>query len=55
MPYRCAIREARVGIDSAMPDKVLKMPPCDRGSQRHSSRAQPYMKLAPSTKSVSVD
>jgi len=30
MPYRCAIREARVGIDSAMPDKVLKMPPCDR-------------------------
>ena len=29
MSYRCAIREVRVGIDSAMPDKVLKMPPCD--------------------------
>jgi hypothetical protein len=29
MSYRCAIREARVGIDTAVPDKVLKMPPCD--------------------------
>ena len=29
MSYRCAIREVRVGIDSAVPDKVLKMPPCD--------------------------
>jgi hypothetical protein len=29
MSYRCAIREVRVGIDSTVPDKVLKMPPCD--------------------------
>src|SRR5207302_3145997 len=29
MSYRCAIREVRIGIDSAVPDKVLKMPPCD--------------------------
>ena len=29
MSYRCAIREVRVGIDCAVPDKVLKMPPCD--------------------------
>jgi len=29
MSYRCAIREVRVGIDSAVPDRVLKMPPCD--------------------------
>ena len=27
--YRCAIREVRIGIDTAVPDKVLKMPPCD--------------------------
>src|ERR1700674_5306965 len=27
--YRCAIREVRVGIDTAVPDRVLKMPPCD--------------------------
>ena len=39
MSYRCAIREVRVGIDTAVPDKVLKMPPCDiQGSQRHSAR-----------------
>ncbi len=39
MSYRCAIREVRVGIDSAVPDKVLKMPPCDpEGSQRHPAR-----------------
>mgnify|MGYP001569985581 CR=1 FL=1 len=30
MSYRCAIREVRVGIDSAVPDKVLKMPPTMR-------------------------
>ncbi len=29
MSYRCAIREVRVGIDSTVPDKVLKMPACD--------------------------
>jgi hypothetical protein len=32
-PHRAAgvraIREVRVGIDGAVPDKVLKMPPCD--------------------------
>jgi hypothetical protein len=27
--YRCAICEVRVGIDTAVPDKVLKTPPCD--------------------------
>ena len=40
MSYRCAIREARVGIDSAVPDKVLKMPPCDpRDPSVHSARS----------------
>jgi hypothetical protein len=34
MSYRCAIREVRVGIDSAVPDKVLKMPPPKRHSPR---------------------
>ena len=43
MSYRCAIREVRIGIDSAVPDKVLKMPPCDlQGSQRDpGQRARP--------------
>ena len=56
MSYRCAIREVRVGIDSAVPDKVLKMPPCDpRDPSAIPHDSQPYLKLAPSTKSVSVE
>ncbi len=56
MSYRCAIREVRVGIDTAVPDKVLKMPPCDpRDPSVIPHDAQPYLKLAPATKSVSVE
>jgi Caspase domain len=56
MSYRCAIREVRVGIDSAVPDKVLKMPACDpRDPSVIPHDAQPYLKLAPSTQSVSVE
>jgi hypothetical protein len=56
MSYRCAIREVRVGIDTAMPDKVLKMPPCDpRDPSAIPHDAQPYLKLAPSTQFVSVE
>lgn len=56
MSYRCAIREVRVGIDSAVPDKVLKMPPCDpRDPSVIPHDAQPYLKLAPSTQSISVE
>lgn len=56
MSYRCAIREVRVGIDSAVPDRVLKMPPCDvRDPSVIPYDAQPYLKLAPSTQFVSVE
>jgi hypothetical protein len=56
MSYRCAIREVRVGIDSAVPDKVLKMPPCDpRDPSVIPHDSQPYVKLPPATKSVSVE
>jgi hypothetical protein len=56
MSYRCAIREVRVGIDSAVPDKVLKMPPCDpRDPSVIPHDAQPYLKLAPTTQFVSVE
>jgi hypothetical protein len=56
MSYRCAIREARVGIDSAVPDKVLRMPPCDpRDPSVIPREAVPYLKLPPETKSVSVE
>jgi len=54
--YRCAIREVRVGIDSAMPDKVLKMPPCDiRDPNAIPTGAQLYMKLPPTTQFMSVE
>jgi Caspase domain len=56
MSYRCAIREVRIGIDSAVPDKVLKMPPCDpRNPGDIPHDAQPYLKLAPATQFVSVE
>jgi hypothetical protein len=56
MSYRCAIREARVGIDTAVSDKVLKMPPCDpRDPSEIPHEAVPYLKLPPETKSVSVE
>jgi hypothetical protein len=56
MSYRCAIREARIGIDTAVPDKLLKMPPCDpRDPSVIPHEAQPYIKLAPSTQFVSVE
>jgi uncharacterized caspase-like protein len=56
MSYRCAIREVRVGIDTTVPDKVLKMPACDpRDPSVIPHDAQPYLKLAPATKSVSVE
>jgi hypothetical protein len=56
MSYRCAIREVRIGIDSSVPDKVLKMPPCDPRDPSVIPRdALPYMKLAPSTQFVSVE
>jgi hypothetical protein len=56
MSYRCAIREARIGIDTAVPDKVLKMPPCDlRDPNAIPASALPYLKLAPTTLFVSVE
>ena len=56
MSYRCAIREARIGIDSSVPDKVLKMPPCDSRDPSAIPRdALPYIRLAPSTQFVSVE
>ena len=56
MSYRCAIREARIGIDTTVPDKVLKMPPCDpRDPGSIPASATPYLKLAPTTQFVSVE
>jgi hypothetical protein len=29
--YRCAIREFRIGLDQPVPDRVVKLAPCDKG------------------------
>ena len=52
-----AVRDPAVlGIDTAVPDKVLQMPPCDpRDPSDIPASAQPYMKLAPTTQLVSVE
>ena len=56
MSYRCAIRDVRIGIDSAVPDRALKMPPCNpKDPVAIPSSAMPYLKLPPATKSVSVE
>ncbi|MBN9013313.1 MAG: peptidase C14, caspase catalytic subunit p20 [Rhizobiales bacterium 62-47] len=56
MSYRCAIREVRIGIDTAVPDKTLKMPSCNpRDPSAIPHDAQPYLKLPGATKSVSVE
>jgi hypothetical protein len=58
--YRCAIREVRIGIDTAVPNQVLKIPPCNlkdpTGDPSGISAGMPmYMKLAPATQFVSVE
>ena len=56
MFYRCAIREVRLGIDSSVPDKLPKMPPCNqRDPSAIPQDAQPYVKIPTTTKSVSVE
>ena len=56
MSYRCAIREVRIGIDTAVPDRVLQMPPCDmKDPSVIPYEAKPYLKLSPSSQFVSVE
>ena len=56
MSYRCAIREVRIGIDTAVPDQVLKMPPCDmKDPSAIPYEAKPYLKLSPTSQFVSVE
>src|SRR5579863_10318225 len=56
MSYRCAIREVRIGIDTAVPDRVLNMPPCDmKDPSSIPYEAKPYLKLSPANQFVSVE
>lgn len=54
--YRCAIRQVRIGINSAVPDRSLALPPCNqKDPMAIPSNAQPYLKVPPATVSVSVE
>src|SRR6202008_2653796 len=56
MSYRCAIREVRIGIDTNLPDKVLKLPPCNmKDPSAIPYDAKPYLKLSPANQFVSVE
>ena len=56
MSYRCAIREVKIGVDSTVPDRKLTMPACDpQNPSAIPHSAQPYLKLSPGTKFVSVE
>ena len=56
MSFRCGIREVHIGIDTAKPDKVIPLPPCD--PKRYAeipADAKPYLQLPPKTKVVTVE
>jgi uncharacterized caspase-like protein len=54
--YRCAIREVRIGIDTAVPNQILKMPPCDmRDPSTIPYGGALYQKLPPATQFMSVE
>src|SRR6185312_5825086 len=56
MSYRCAIREVRIGIDTTVPNKPIPLGECDpKHPYEIPSKAQPYLKLPPGTKMVSVE
>ena len=53
--YRCAIKELRIGLDKTTPDQVLSLPPCDeKNPHALPGNFNPYMKVAPTTRSVSA-
>ena len=56
MSYRCAIRQVRIGLDSTIPDRAIAMPPCnEKDPMAIPADAQPYLKVPPATRLVSVE
>jgi len=56
MSFRCGIREAHIGVDSSIPDKLLPMPACNpKDPNSIPDSATPYVKMPPNVKSVSVE
>lgn len=56
MSYRCAIREMRIGVGSAVPNKIVPLGACDaKHPYEIPSAAQPYLRLTSATHMVSVE
>ncbi len=56
LSYRCAVREMRIGIDTTVPSQVVKLPPCNPNDpSAMPENYQPYLKISPATKMVSVE
>ena len=54
--YRCAIREVRIGLDAATPDRPIALPACNpKDPMAVPANAPVYMKVPPATKSVAVE
>jgi hypothetical protein len=54
--YRCAIREARIGIDTTAPKQILALPPCNEKDPYASPHdVRPYLPVPPTTTMVSVE
>lgn len=54
--YRCAIREVRIGVDGGTPTRTIALPPCNlKDPSAIPASVQPYLKLPPATKAVSVE
>ena len=54
--YRCAIREVRIGLDAAVPERVIPLPACNpKDPMAIPANVTPYLKVPPATKSVSVE
>lgn len=53
--YRCAIKELRIGLDKAEPDRVVALPPCDEANPfAVPGDFLPYMKAPAGTRSASA-
>ncbi|GEP12087.1 caspase family protein [Methylobacterium gnaphalii] len=53
--YRCAIKELRIGLDKAEPDRVIPLPPCDEANPfAIPGNFTPYLKAPPGTRSASA-
>ena len=54
--YRCAIREMRIGLDSAVPNQVVQLPPCDPARPYEiPDKLLPWLKVPPGTKMASIE